>query len=197
MWEQQLWIKMIHRWRFVFVCVHTSIHTWTRARAWIRWRLSVQEQCCGGQRPGEWRSVVRRVKGGCSKRWRLRERNRRYICSSYFTRLYTRRVHTSERRCECINLTFFRSIRKERGMMLLGEKEDIKEDVDMTVKSQVWDFSRSAEAPHPFKCHCMELTRSMEVFPSIVWHWRAMRFAIEKWKLSYIYHICQTNNLFQ
>jgi len=190
--EQQLWIKMLHRLRFIHVCVHTFIRTWARARAWIRWRLSVQEQCCGGQRLGEWRSVVRKVKGGCSKRWRLRGRNR-CICSSYFTR----RVRTSERRCECINLTFFGRIKKERGMMLLREKEDIKEDVDMTVKSQVWDFSRSAETSHPFKCHCMELTRSMEVFPFIVWHWHAMRFAIEKWKLSYIYHICQTNNIFQ
>lgn len=38
-----------------------------RTRACIRWRLSLQEQRCGEQRPAEqWRGAVR-VKGGCSE----------------------------------------------------------------------------------------------------------------------------------
>lgn len=40
-----------------------------RTRTCVRWRLSLQEQRCGGQRPGE-RSgqSAARVEGGCGKR---------------------------------------------------------------------------------------------------------------------------------
>lgn len=153
-----------------------------RTRTCVRWWLSLQEQRCGGQRPGDaagevWRGLREDVARDAGREEEVVER-----CTCVVVSLYT---CISARYCLCLRarrgeyvlvfLPYFGNMSgKGREWCVTREKRRYKRRcVDMDVRLQMprLGISSSVKTSHPFKCHCVELTvYGSRYIYHLMWH---------------------------